>query len=107
MDWQGREGHRGAFPCGTDIRHQDLCPHISESNETLPEMQKKLLIAIAKEGKASQVTSIAFCKKHFLKSPSSVQSALRVLHDRGGIQKEGETYSLPNRLLEIWLVNEY
>lgn len=74
---------------------------------TLPEMQKKLLIAIAKEGKASQVTSIAFCKKHFLKSPSSVQSALRVLHDSGVIQKEGETYSLTNRLLELWLVNEY
>ena len=41
----------------------------------LPERQKELLYAIAKEGKASGVTSAAFIKKHGLQSASSVQTA--------------------------------
>lgn len=72
-----------------------------------PEAQKQLLIAIAKEGKAVQVTSAAFCKKHSLKSPSTVQSALRVLHDKGTVRKEGNTYSVTNRLFGIWITTEY
>ncbi len=73
----------------------------------MPEAQKKLLIAVAKEGKAGQVTSIAFCRKHSLKSPSTVQSALRVLHDKGVLRKEGEFYSVDNRLFGIWIRSMY
>lgn len=72
-----------------------------------PEAQKQLLIAIAKEGKAEQVTSVAFCKRHSMKSPSTVQSALRVLHDKGTVRKEGNTYSVTNRLFGIWIKTEY
>ena len=78
-----------------------------EQMNSIPDAQKKLLIAVAKEGKATQVTSVAFCKKHCMKSPSTVQSALRVLHDKGVIRKEGEVYSVTNRLLGIWLTMEY
>lgn len=78
-----------------------------EQMSNLPEAQKKLLIAVAKEGKAEQVTSIAFCKKHSMKSPSTVQSALRVLHDKGVLRKDGDSYSVANRLLEIWVKMEY
>ena len=78
-----------------------------EQMSTYPEAQKQLLIAIAKEGNAEQVTSVAFCKKHSMKSPSTVQSALRVLHDKGIIRKEGNSYSVTNRLLGIWLTTEY
>jgi hypothetical protein len=78
-----------------------------EQMSNMSEAQKKLLIAIAKEGKAEQVTSIAFCKKHALKSPSTVQSALRVLHDKGILRKESDRYSVANRLLEIWVRKEY
>ena len=78
-----------------------------EQVNTMPEAQKRLLIAIAKEGKATQVTSIAFCKKHYLKSPSTVQSALRALHDKGIVGKNGDIYSVTNRLLRIWLSWEY
>lgn len=73
----------------------------------MPEAQKKLLIAVAKEGKTGQVTSIAFCRKHSLKSPSTVQSALRVLHDKGVLRKEGEFYSVDNRLFGIWIRSMY
>ena len=78
-----------------------------EQMSTYPEAQKKLLIAIAKEGNAEQVTSVAFCKKHAMKSPSTVQSALRVLHDKGIVSKKDNTYSITNRLLGIWLKMEY
>lgn len=78
-----------------------------EQISVVPEAQKQLMIAIAKEENAEQVTSIAFCKKHSLKSPSTVQSALRVLHDKGTVSRKGNTYSITNRLLRIWLVREY
>jgi hypothetical protein len=78
-----------------------------EQMSSYPEAQKQLLIAIAKDGKAEQVTSVAFCKKHSMKSPSTVQSALRVLHDKGIVRKHGNVYSVTNRLLAIWLNTEY
>ena len=74
-----------------------------EQMSSYPEAQKQLLIAIAKDGQAQQVTSVAFCKKHSMKSPSTVQSALRVLHDKGIVRKDGNSYSVTNRLLGIWL----
>ena len=78
-----------------------------EQMSSYPEAQKQLLIAIAKDGQAQQVTSVAFCKKHSMKSPSTVQSALRVLHDKGIVGKDGNSYSVTNRLLGIWLAKEY
>lgn len=78
-----------------------------EQMSSYPEAQKQLLIAIAKDGQAQQVTSVAFCKKHSMKSPSTVQSALRVLHDKGIVRKDGDSYSVTNRLLGIWLAMEY
>lgn len=78
-----------------------------EQMSSYPEAQKQLLIAIAKDGHAQQVTSVAFCKKHSMKSPSTVQSALRVLHDKGIVRKDGNSYSVTNRLLGIWLAKEY
>lgn len=78
-----------------------------EQMSAYPEAQKQLLIAIAKEGKAEQVTSVAFCKRHSMKSPSTVQSALRVLHEKGTIAKEKTVYSITNRLFGMWLTMEY
>lgn len=78
-----------------------------EQMSAYPEAQKQLLIAIAKEGKAELVTSVAFCKRHSMKSPSTVQSALRVLHEKGTITKEKTVYSITNRLFGMWLTMEY
>lgn len=78
-----------------------------EQMSAMPDAQKKLLIAIAKDGKSDKVTSIAFCRKHAMKSPSTVQSALRVLHEKGVLRKEGDSFSVANRLLEIWVNMEY
>ena len=42
-----------------------------------------------------------------MKSPSTVQSALRVLHEKGTITKEKTVYSITNRLFGMWLTMEY
>ena len=73
--------------------------------------QKETLIAIAKEGKASGVTSAAFVKKHALKSPSSVQFAISALLEKQLLtyQNQGRTklYSIADRFLEMWICRTY
>ena len=48
----------------------------------LPERQKELLIAIAKEGNAKSITSGEFVKRYSLTSPSSVQAAAKGLLEK-------------------------
>ncbi len=73
--------------------------------------QKETLIAIAKEGRASGVTSVAFVKKHALKSPSSVQFAISVLLEKQLLTYQSEertkVYSLADRFLEMWICRTY
>lgn len=73
--------------------------------------QKETLIAIAKEGKAGGVTSVAFVRKHALKSPSSVQYAITTLLDKQIItyENEGRTklYSVSDKFLEKWICRMY
>ena len=73
--------------------------------------QKETLIAIAKAGKATGVTSVAFVKKNALKSPSSVQYAISTLLDNQILtyEQEGRTkiYSLADRFLELWIRKTY
>ena len=73
--------------------------------------QKETLVAIAKEGKTIGVTSVAFVKKHALKSPSSVQFAISILLEKQLItyQSEGRTkvYSIADKFLEMWIRRTY
>ena len=73
--------------------------------------QKETLIAIAKEGKATGVTSIAFVKKHSLKSPSSVQYAISALTDKQLItydnKERSKTYSIADRFMGMWICRTY
>jgi len=73
--------------------------------------QKEVLIAVAKEGKASGVTSVGFTNKHSLTSPSSVQNALRTLLGKDIItyesQGKNKVYSLSDRYLELWIKRNY
>lgn len=73
----------------------------------LPSAQKQLLIAIAREGKATNVTSIAFAKQHALKSPSTVQSALRSLYDKEIVSKEHDAYFITNHFFAFWIRSRY
>jgi SOS-response transcriptional repressor LexA len=73
----------------------------------LPERQKELLYAIAKDGRASGVTSAAFIKKHGLQSASSVQTSLKQLLDKEIITREENTFQVYDRFLGLWLSKAY
>jgi AAA+ ATPase superfamily predicted ATPase len=73
----------------------------------LPEKQKEILIAIAKEGKAKSVTSGDFVKKHKLHTPSSVQSALKYLLDKDLVTQSNNVYQVYDRFFGIWLYRKY
>jgi AAA+ ATPase superfamily predicted ATPase len=73
----------------------------------LPEKQKEILIAIAKEGKAKSVTSGDFVKKYRLHTPSSVQSALKYLLDKDLVTQSNNIYQVYDRFFGIWLNREY
>lgn len=73
--------------------------------------QKETLIAIAKEGKASGVTSVAFVKKHALKSPSSVQYAIGALLEKQILTYQTEdrakVYSVSDKFMGMWMNRTY
>lgn len=83
----------------------------SATMSQLDYQQKETLIAVAKEGEASHVTSVAFIRKHALKSPSSVQYAIKKLLDLQLVtyRTEGKEkyYSVDDRFLGKWIVNTY
>lgn len=78
-----------------------------EQFRSYSESQKALLIAIAKEGNANGITSMAFVRRHSLKSPSTVQSAARQLYELEVITKNDMSYSINNRFFAIWLKKLY
>ena len=73
--------------------------------------QKETLIAIAKDGKASSVTSVAFVKRHALKSPSSVQYAINALLEKQHLtyHNQGRTkvFRVSDRFMEMWINRIY
>lgn len=71
----------------------------------LNERQRAVLKAIASEGKASQMQSVALIQKYGLVSASSVQSAIKQLLDKDLITKEGSTYRVDDRFFGMWLNN--
>lgn len=73
----------------------------------LSERQKEILFAIAKEGRATEVTSAGFIKKHGLYSSSTVQSAIKQLLDKEFITKEGNVYQIYDRFFGLWLAQTY
>lgn len=101
----------------TDINNT-LSDILEEKGRTFASMmnqlnfqQKETLVAIAKDGKASGVTSVAYVKKHALKSPSSVQYAISTLLEKQLLtfESDGRTkiYSVSDRFLEMWIKKSY
>ena len=73
----------------------------------LPERQKELLVAIAKEGNAKSITSGEFVKRYSLTSPSSVQAAVKGLLEKDFITLFNGSYSIYDKLFEIWVRESY
>lgn len=73
----------------------------------IPEKQKTLLYAIAKEGEAEHITSSEFIKRHSLTSASSVQSAARKLLDKDLVTEADKTFSVTDKLFAMWINKIY
>ena len=78
-----------------------------ESLQYLTIPQKSLLIAIAKDIKAKELTSSDFVRRHGLKSSSSVQSASKSLYESEAITRELDTFFVTNRFLGFWIMERY
>ena len=70
----------------------------------MPERQKELLYAIAREGRAQRVMSAAFIRKHALASASSVQAALKKLIEDGLISMEDNAYFVPDIYFRLFIL---
>ena len=69
----------------------------------MPEKQRSLFLAIAREGKAKEITSGAFIKRNKLNSASSVSSALKGLLDKDFITEDKNVYSVYDQFFALWL----
>lgn len=69
----------------------------------IPEKQKMLLYAIAKEGVAENIMSSEFLKKYKLLSASSVQSAIKKLLSRDIVTQINRTFSVTDKLFAMWI----
>lgn len=79
--------------------------NISKLLGTLTEQQKNVLYAIAREGKAERVLSASFIKKYALVSSSSVQSALKKLTELEFITVNGNTYSVSDIMIRLYITD--
>lgn len=73
----------------------------------LPEKQKMVLIALAKNGPAKGITSGAFLRKYGLQSASTVQSAVRALLEKDFVTYEQGTYYVYDLFLGYWIQREF
>lgn len=69
----------------------------------IPEKQKALLYAIAKDGEAENITSADFIKRHSLLSASSIQSATKKLLEKDYITCINKVYSVTDKLFSMWI----
>ncbi len=73
----------------------------------VPEKQKGLLYAIAKDGEAEHIMSADFIKRHSLASASSVQSAANKLLERDIVTEINKVFSVTDRLFAMWINRLY
>ena len=73
----------------------------------LPEKQKQILLAIAREGKVSGITSGEFVSKHSLVSPSSASSAAGGLLEKGFVTCSRGVWRVYDLFFELWIRERY
>ncbi len=72
----------------------------------LPAKQKELLLAICNAGKAQNIMSSAFIKKHNLPSASFVQGGIKGLLEKDFVTETDGTYELYDKFFGEWLKKE-
>ena len=71
----------------------------------LPPKQKEVLMAICKEGKATNITSRTFLQRHHL-TASMVQGAVKGLLEKDFITHDLGTYSVYDKFFALWLLQQ-
>lgn len=71
--------------------------------DKIPEKQREVFLAIAREGKATAITSKAFIKRHHLQTGSVVTAAVRGLLDKDFITQDKNTYMVYDPFFALWL----
>lgn len=85
----------------------ELIDFSSDTYESLlyqmPEKQREVFLAIAKEGDVKNISSSTFVRKHSLVSASSVLSAVKGLLEKDFITQEKNVYSIYDKFFTLWL----
>lgn len=99
--------------CSTDMIDTAVNYILDLSSDTyqailyqMPEKQRNVLLAIAREKKAISISSGAFAKRNHLPSPSAVVSAVRGLLEKDFITQEANAYMIYDRFFQLWLERE-
>ena len=75
--------------------------------EKIPEKQREVFLAIAREGKAKGITGKAFVKRHHLQTVSVVTAAVRGLLDKDFITHDKGEYMVYDPFFALWLRKVY
>ena len=85
----------------------ELIDFSSDTYESLlyqmPEKQREVFLAIAKEGNVKNISSSTFIRKHSLVSASSVLSAVKGLLEKDFITQDKNIYSAYDKFFVLWL----
>lgn len=97
--------------CSLGLLNQTLEDIISEEGSAyskvlsrVPERQKELLYAIAKEGQAQKILGGDFIRRHALASASAVQAASKKLIEAGLVTVENSVYSVQDIFFRLYLL---
>lgn len=98
--------------CGIDMIETAVDFIVRLSSDTyeslfyqMPSRQRSVFLAIASEGKTSEIMGSAFIKKYGLVSASSVSSGVKGLLDKDFITNETGVYSVNDKFFSLWLKN--
>ena len=85
----------------------ELIDFSSDTYESLlyqmPEKQREVFLAIAKDDDVKNISSSTFVRKHSLVSASSVLSAVKGLLEKDFITQDKNTYSVYDKFFALWL----
>jgi len=73
----------------------------------IPEKQKELLYAIARDGEVERILSSEFIQKHSLSSTSSIQSAIMKLLEKDIVTELNKKYSVTDQFFGMWINTIY
>ena len=101
-------------PVGATCKMQMVNPCINElidfSSDTyesllyqMPEKQREVFLAIAKESDVKNISGSTFVRKHSLVSASSVLSAVKGLLEKDFITQDKNIYSVYDKFFTLWL----